>query len=88
MGTIASRDCIRVIELTEQVAAACLLAAVQAMRLRIKQNDVSADKYACLEKFIQTVGESFPFLGPDRPLEHELRDHLDMIRKRQWRIYS
>jgi histidine ammonia-lyase len=34
MGTIAARDCLRVLELTEQVAAAMLIAARQAMALR------------------------------------------------------
>ena len=34
MGTIAARDCIRVLELTEQVAAACLLAFTQGVELR------------------------------------------------------
>ena len=34
MGTIAARDCLRILELTEQVAAACLLACVQAVELR------------------------------------------------------
>ena len=34
MGTIAARDCIRILELTEQVAAAVLLAVVQGVELR------------------------------------------------------
>ena len=34
MGTIAARDCIRVLELTEQVIASVLMASVQALRLR------------------------------------------------------
>ncbi|MCL1967854.1 MAG: aromatic amino acid ammonia-lyase [Fibromonadales bacterium] len=39
MGTIAARDCIRVLELTEQVIAAVLMAAAQALRLRGIQTD-------------------------------------------------
>ncbi len=35
MGTIAARDALRVLTLTEQVAAACLLAAVQGVELRL-----------------------------------------------------
>ena len=34
MGTIAARDCIRILELTEQVAAATLFAVVQGVELR------------------------------------------------------
>jgi histidine ammonia-lyase len=34
MGTIAARDCIRILELTEQVTAATLMASVQALNLR------------------------------------------------------
>ncbi len=36
MGTIAARDCLRILELTEQVAAAHTLATVQAARLRLQ----------------------------------------------------
>ena len=36
MGTIAARDCLRVLELTEQVAAAHTLAPVQALNLRLR----------------------------------------------------
>jgi hypothetical protein len=39
MGTIAARDAIRVLELTEQVAAATLLAANQGVWLRARQAD-------------------------------------------------
>ena len=39
MGTIAARDCIRIIELTEQVAAAMLIAVIQGVELRGNQQD-------------------------------------------------
>ncbi len=39
MGTIAARDC-RVLELTEQVAAASLLASVQAVEIRRRHNEL------------------------------------------------
>ena len=37
MGTIAARDCMRVLQLTEQVAAAAFLAMTQGIGLRIAQ---------------------------------------------------
>ena len=41
MGTIAARDCIRVLELTEQVAAAVTLGSVQALELRTESGELS-----------------------------------------------
>ena len=37
MGTIAARDCLRVLELTVQVAAALVLATTQAAELRFRE---------------------------------------------------
>src|SRR5690606_30847062 len=41
MGTIAARDCLRVLELTEQVAAAALLAVTQGLELRERQDTLA-----------------------------------------------
>lgn len=86
MGTIAARDCIRVIELTEQVTTACLLAAVQAVRLREKAGSLKATVPAALAEFVSTLDRSFPLLEADRPLESELRDHLSRLRSRTWEV--
>ena len=43
MGTIAARDALRVIELTEQIAAAHAIACVQAVRLRMRMHDLTQD---------------------------------------------
>jgi histidine ammonia-lyase len=72
MGTIAARDCLRVLELTEQVAAAHTLATVQAARLRLKI-DSATPVPAPLQAFIDSVGAQSPFVDEDRALEHELR---------------
>ncbi len=40
MGTIAARDCLRVLELTEQVAVATMLGALQGIELRIRQKEL------------------------------------------------
>lgn len=73
MGTIAARDCLRVLELTEQVFAAHTLATVQAVRLRLRIN-ASTSIPAPLQAFIDEVTLASPFVDEDRALEHELRD--------------
>lgn len=72
MGTIAARDCLRVLELTEQVAAAHTLAAVQALQLRLR---LAPDSFvpAPLRAFAATVASVSPFVGEDRALEADLR---------------
>ena len=72
MGTIAARDCLRVLELTEQVAAAHTLATVQAVRLRLRI-DRATPVPAPLRAFIDEVGAHSPFVDEDRALEGELR---------------
>ena len=88
LGTIAARDCLRVLELTEQVAAALTLAAVQGVRLR--QALAEAAPVALTEPvvaFMQGVGEHSPFLDEDRPLEGELRRMTHLIREAHWALY-
>jgi histidine ammonia-lyase len=72
MGTIAARDCLRVLELTEQVAAAHTLAAVQAARLRLSATS-GASLSAPLAAFVEQVGALSAFVDDDRPLEADLR---------------
>ncbi|MBB5400781.1 HAL/PAL/TAL family ammonia-lyase [Paraburkholderia youngii] len=72
MGTIAARDCLRVLELTEQVAAAHTLATVQAVHLRLRI-DSETPVPAPLRAFIDEVGAHSPFVDEDRALEGELR---------------
>ncbi|WP_031433984.1 HAL/PAL/TAL family ammonia-lyase [Methylomarinum vadi] len=84
MGTIAARDCMRVIKLTEQAAAAMLLAAVQGVELRGDRGSLSS----ALSETMAQVRDKFPLLESDRALEKELRLCLQLIRKRQWRLYD
>jgi histidine ammonia-lyase len=72
MGTIAARDCLRVLELTEQVAAAHTLATVQAAQLRLRINGATVIPEP-LRTFIDDVRAGSPFIDEDRALEHELR---------------
>ncbi len=88
MGTIAARDCLRILTLTEQVAAACLLAAFQALELRQREEGAAALKISeDLELMWQDCREQFPLLVEDRPLERELRNFLSMIQEKRWAIY-
>jgi histidine ammonia-lyase len=72
MGTIAARDCLRVLELTEQVAAAHTLATVQALKLRVRINEATPVP-APLRAFADDVAALSPFVDEDRALEHDLR---------------
>lgn len=88
MGTIAARDCIRVLELSEQVAAAMLLATTQAIYLRKQDTDFDqAVITPSLEKMYASVREGFDILDEDRPLEHVLRATVANIRARKWDLY-
>ena len=84
MGTIAARDAMRVIELTEQVAAAVLIAAVQGVELRGGLEALSPD----IVRTIRQVREQSAFLSEDRSLEKELRSILEWIRVRHWNLYD
>jgi len=72
MGTIAARDCLRILELTEQVAAAHTLATVQAARLRQRFNNTTPIP-APLHAFMESVTAASPFVDEDRALEGDLR---------------
>ena len=89
MGTIAARDCLRVIELTEQVAAALALAAAQGVALRQRLPDAPvAELTPQVGRFLGSVGELSPFLDEDRPLEADLRRVCAAIRGNAWELYG
>lgn len=88
MGTIAARDCLRVIELAEQVSAALILAVTQGVILRARQGDLPEQRLTeALREFRDQVSAGFPFLEEDRPLEADLRATLEQIRARRWELY-
>ncbi len=86
MGTIAARDCIRVLELSEQVAAALLLAASQAVNLRLRAGALTPAALGRTGQTLEQVNEVFRFLEEDRPLEGELRRLLAMTLDKNWRL--
>jgi len=87
MGTIAARDCMRILQLTEQVAAAALLAMSQGIQLRINQNELDVDSLTpSLAKTLAQVSEDFELLVEDRPLEAVLRQTVTKIQQGAWEV--
>lgn len=88
MGTIAARDCLRVLQLTEQVAAASLLASVQAIELRKRHNEIDERHMSgSVNQIIANVQQDFKFVVEDRPLEAELRLCIERIQNQHWKLY-
>lgn len=89
MGTIAARDCLRILELTEQVFAAHLLVTTQALALRIEQQELSrAQLSSGVLAMLDQVLENFELVREDRALDQNLRDFIAMIRQRQFVLYE
>ena len=86
MGTIAARDALRSLELTEQVAAATLLAANQGVWLRERAG--KTDIPAPLAAMRKQLAKDFAPVIEDRALEAELRLCLARIRSRHWGLYA
>ena len=87
MGTIAARDALRSLELTEQVAAATLMAANQGVWLRQRDRQARSLPTALRDMHAELT-EDFPPLIEDRALEGELRLCLQRIRNRHWGLYA
>jgi histidine ammonia-lyase len=87
MGTIAARDCLRVIELTEQVVAALLVTARQGLALR-RRLDGGAPMSAAPEAMLADLESRLPLIVEDRALDIELRQLLAAIRGEAWSLYA
>ena len=75
MGTIAARDALRVIELTEQTAAAHMIACVQAVRLRMRMHDLTQNMLGRpIAGFMEEAGGLIPFIAEDQPLDGVLAE--------------
>jgi histidine ammonia-lyase len=93
MGSIAARDCLRVLELTEQIAAAHLLATAQAVTLRRQilahRADATPKHFSAdVMRFVDAVFAEFSFLEEDRALEADLRRFVEIIQTRRWPLYE
>lgn len=84
MGTIAARDCIRILELAEQVTVATLFAVTQAIRLRLVRNEISKESLTKVQKTIDQTDTVSPFLIEDRIMDKELRQGLKLMREKFW----
>ncbi|WP_338867085.1 aromatic amino acid ammonia-lyase [Myxococcus stipitatus] len=87
MGTIAARDCLRVLELSEQVVAAMLIAARQGvtLRRRVAQETTLSPSLATMQADLE---QRIPLVVEDRALDKELQGLLGAIRAREWRLYE
>ncbi|MBP3985370.1 aromatic amino acid lyase [Pseudoxanthomonas helianthi] len=87
MGTIAARDCLRVIELTEQVAAAMLVAARQGVELR-QHIAPEASLSGAPATMLDDLRARIALVEEDRALDGELHALLAGIRNRDWTLYA
>ncbi|MCJ8170372.1 HAL/PAL/TAL family ammonia-lyase [Atopomonas sediminilitoris] len=87
MGTIAARDALRVLSLSEQVAAATLLAARQGLWLREQAGELEQLTPALASTYQQLCAD-YPPLIEDRALEAELRQLLLQISQQYWSLYA
>ena len=88
MGTIAARDCLRVLQLTDQVVAAHLLATIQAVLLRGLIAKGGNKLSNGLKEFVESISTEFEFLEEDRALEQDLRQFVDLIQQAHWPLYG
>lgn len=86
MGTIAARDALRVVELTEQVVAALLVTARQGIALR-RLLDGGASLSEAPEAMYADLAARLPLVVEDRALDVELRQLLAAIRAEAWSLY-
>jgi histidine ammonia-lyase len=86
MGTIAARDCVRVLELTEQVVAGMIIAVRQGVWLRGKVKPLTLS--STLSAHLTEIGEAVPAVEEDRALEGDLRRLLALIDRQAWRLYE
>ncbi|MFZ6657749.1 HAL/PAL/TAL family ammonia-lyase [Undibacterium sp. TJN19] len=87
MGTIAARDCLRVLELTEQVVAALLITVRQGVWLRARLNPELRLSTA-LQQMMHSLETDIAVVQEDRRLEPDLRLMLERIREQDWMLYA
>ena len=83
MGTIAARDCLRVLDLSEQVLAAMLIAARQglALRQRVQPDLILSPALAAMQL---ELNERIALVDEDRALDGDLQRLLTAIRSGVW----
>ena len=76
MGSIAARDCLRILDLTEAVASIALLAVCQAVDLR------GGARSAATRRLLQAVRKHVPTLDADRRQDVDIARVADLVRAR------
>lgn len=87
MGTIAARDCLRVLELVEQVAASLLITVRQGAWLRCRDNP-DHPLSPPLQQMLAELAEDVAPVVEDRRLEPDLRRLLAGISQQKWSLYA
>jgi histidine ammonia-lyase len=82
MGTIAARDCLRVLELGEQVLAALLLAGAQGVTLRAGMSEARAPS-AAVRQAVRSIEAAHGRQGADRELDLVVEACVARIRGQQ-----
>ncbi|PCJ59695.1 MAG: histidine ammonia-lyase [Planctomycetota bacterium] len=87
MGTIAARDCLRILQLTEQVVAALLISVCQGINIRIRQNDFDKKQLkAGVVDIVDSISDISAFVDEDRPLDKDLRVIIQRLQDQYWSI--
>jgi len=87
LGTIAARDCLRVLELTEQVVAAMLIVARQGLALR-RRDDTTLVLSPALAAFEADLADRVPLVVEDRALDRDLQALLQTRHDPLWSPYD
>lgn len=81
MGTVAAFDALRIVELTEQVIAAHVIACTQAIRWRVRNRQLAERTIGpAIFEFLESLDASVPFIEEDVPLDGVLRELCATIR--------
>ncbi|SMC18589.1 histidine ammonia-lyase [Andreprevotia lacus DSM 23236] len=88
MGTIAARDALRVLQLTEQVAAAMLISVRQGLALRAQTAAGSMPLQPGADAFVARLNAAIPFIADDVALEPLLRALVDGIQTGLWETHD
>ncbi len=88
MGTIAARDCLRVLQLTEQVLAAMLITVRQGVQLRGREGGATVQLGAGAAEFVRALEQDIAFIDEDVALEPLLRQLMRKIDGQAWSMYD
>ncbi len=78
MATIAARDTLRIVQLTEQVAAIALLMTAQAHELRQSATGDATQSPACIE-LLERVRRRVPAVTTDRRMDRDIAKVLELL---------